>query len=86
MNGRTFAAMKEGAKNSPAVAERVKLYLYRAPEELYDFSKDPNALRNLAAQPEHQATLLAMRRRLHQHLQRVQDPVASRMEALTPPA
>lgn len=33
----------------------------KAPEELYDLETDPDEVRNLAAAPEHQATLLKMR-------------------------
>ena len=80
MNGRTYAAMREAAKNSPAIAERVQLYLYRTPEELYDFVKDPNGLHNLAGAKEHAGVLQAMRRRLYEHLVAVKDPEAPRLQ------
>lgn len=81
MNGRTYAAMKAAAPNSPSIADRVKLYLYRTPEELYDFSKDPNALRNLATDPAHARTLRTMRQRLYDHLRAVADPAAPSLQA-----
>lgn len=82
MNGRTYQAMRKAAPNSPAVAARLQLYLYRTPEELYDFAADPNGLHNLAGDPRHKATLEAMRRRMYEHLVRVQDPVAQQLKAL----
>lgn len=49
MSGRSFKAMQEAAKTDPAIAARVKHYLFRWPEELYDYRKDPDALNNLVS-------------------------------------
>ena len=56
-SGLTFKAMQEGAETDPAVAERVKLFQYRVPQEFYDFENDPHALNNLIDDP-------AMRKRI----------------------
>ena len=46
--GRTMKAMREAAQTSSRIADRVNLFLYRVPEELYDFERDPDGLNNLA--------------------------------------
>lgn len=46
MSGRTFTAMQKAAKDDPAIAERVKHYLHRTPEEFYDYAEDADALDN----------------------------------------
>jgi N-sulfoglucosamine sulfohydrolase len=47
MIGLTWKAMAKAAQNDPALAKRVKHYLYRAPFEFYDYGEDPDALNNL---------------------------------------
>jgi ribosomal protein S18 len=47
MSGLTWKAMAKAAENDPALARRVKHYLYRTPFEFYDYEKDPDALSNL---------------------------------------
>ncbi|KAI0017874.1 alkaline-phosphatase-like protein [Xylariomycetidae sp. FL0641] len=57
----------EGIRNAdpPMLGERkLKDYIFRPPEELYDLGADPNEVRNLAADPAHRDTLLALRARL----------------------
>ncbi|MEO0477596.1 MAG: sulfatase, partial [Planctomycetota bacterium] len=44
MSGRTFKAMQQAAENDSSIAKRVRHYLYRAPEEYYDYDTDPDAL------------------------------------------
>lgn len=60
-SGLTFAAMEQAAQSDPQIAARVQHFLYRTPEELYNFAADPDALHNLAGAPAHQKTLMAMR-------------------------
>jgi N-sulfoglucosamine sulfohydrolase len=48
----------------PAAAARVHAYQVRPPLELYDLSKDPFELNNLATRPEHRETLDKLRSRL----------------------
>ena len=45
--GLTMKAMVEAAKTDPSVAQRVNMFRYRAPEELYDLTNDPDCLNNL---------------------------------------
>ncbi len=53
MSGLTWKAMAKSAQNDPALAKRVKHYLYRAPFEFYDYGNDPDALNNLIDDGEH---------------------------------
>ena len=53
MVGLTWKAMAKAAQNDPALAKRVKHYLYRSPFEFYDYGNDPDALRNLIDDEEH---------------------------------
>ncbi len=53
MSGLTWKAMAKAAQNDPALAKRVKHYLYRAPFEFYDYGNDPDALNNLIDDEEH---------------------------------
>jgi len=76
-NGLTFAAMQAAAGADPRIAARVKLFLYRVPEELYDYQTDPDALRNLAGEARYQPELRRLRRLLADHLARTGDPALS---------
>ena len=46
MTGRTFPAMQAAAATDSAVAARVRHFVYRTREELYDYARDPDALHN----------------------------------------
>ena len=48
-------AMEEAAPGNPDIAERVRMFRYRVPEELYDLEQDTNCLKNLIDDPEHRA-------------------------------
>lgn len=63
-NGLTMKAMKEAAKTDKKIADRVKLFLYRVPEELYDFKDDPDAKNNIADNPKHKKQLTKMRKEM----------------------
>ncbi len=53
MSGLTWKAMAKAAENDPALAKRVKHYLYRAPFEFYDYESDRDALKNLIESKKH---------------------------------
>lgn len=50
MQGLSWPAMEAAAANDSAIADRVDLFRYRVPEELYDLRDDPDCLSNLAGQ------------------------------------
>lgn len=77
-SGLTFKAMQEAAKKDPAVAARVKLFLYRVPEEFYDVEKDPNALRNLVDDISVKDEITRFRGELFRHMTTTDDPLAER--------
>ena len=72
--GRTMNAMKEAAQNDPLVAARVNLFLYRAPEEFYDFANDPDALHNLIDDPDFTSEIGELRRALEGWMEETGDP------------
>ena len=73
-NGLTMAAMKTAAADNSSIAARVKLFLYRVPEELYDYEKDPDALNNLIGDPAHKDRVADFRRQLAAHMKGTADP------------
>jgi N-sulfoglucosamine sulfohydrolase len=48
----TYRRMQELAKTDPVIAERLKFFDHRVPEELYNYSTDADALENLIVRPE----------------------------------
>ncbi|MHC4172066.1 MAG: sulfatase family protein [Planctomycetota bacterium] len=76
-SGLTMNAMKRAAKTNPDIAARIQLFLYRVPEELYDFKNDPDALHNLANAPMYQQQLAGMRQELLAWMERTEDPLSS---------
>ena len=69
-------AMNQAAEADRKIAERVKLFLYRVPEELYDFAADPDARNNLAGETKHEQKLNLMRRHLLDWMEKTKDPLA----------
>jgi N-sulfoglucosamine sulfohydrolase len=47
-SGRTFKAMQAAAEGDEAIAARVRLFMHRDVEELYDMKRDVDCLYNLA--------------------------------------
>lgn len=74
-SGLTWKAMVKAAKTDPKIRERVEFFSYRCPEELYDFTTDPNALTNLAGNPEHKARLASMRAQMLEWMEKMGDPM-----------
>lgn len=75
MSGRTYSAMKEAAVSDKQVADRLNMYIYRVPEELYDFKTDPDALNNLINVPEYQEKIKEMKGLLLKEMKRTKDPI-----------
>lgn len=74
MAGRTYKAMNKAAWSNEAIANRVELYKYRVPEELYDFKNDPDGLVNLTDKPEFQNELKRLKELLYLEMKRTNDP------------
>ncbi len=79
-SGLTFKAMQAAAKMDAAVAARVKLFQYRAPEELYDFAKDPDALHNLIDDPTLKDEVRKLQAALLEMMVRTNDPLLERFK------
>ena len=75
-SGLTMAAMGRAAKNDPDIAGRVDLFLYRTPEELYDFEADPSAVHNLIDTPAYGEKAQAMRHAMLEAMIASGDPLS----------
>jgi N-sulfoglucosamine sulfohydrolase len=69
----TYRTMKIMAGTDQSVAERVALFEHGTLEELYDINTDPDALVNLANNPEYAEELEKLRRHLAQWMEQTQD-------------
>ena len=72
-DGPTWAAMVEAGKSDPAIQQRVDLFSNRAPEELYRYRVDPDALNNLIADPAYADVLAGLRQELANEMYRTDD-------------
>jgi N-sulfoglucosamine sulfohydrolase len=66
--------MRAAAESVPQIAERVELFLYRTPEECYDFQRDPDALSNLIGNPAYEVEVQRLRSELETWMERTGDP------------
>lgn len=64
INDGVWGSWKEKAKTDAFAAERVKMLQYRPAEELYDLTKDPYELNNIADVPAQQKILVSLRNKL----------------------
>ena len=64
----------------------MKLFLYRVPEELYDFERDPDALYNLIDDPDYAPELEALQGEMAQWMERSQDPAREAFSRRDSPA
>lgn len=74
--GLTWDAMVKASETDSKVAERVDLFEYRVPEELYDMELDPNCLQNLIDKSEYSETVQAMRSELLMDMQATNDSMS----------
>jgi len=72
--GRTFKAMEKAAQENKDIMDRVNLFLYRVPEELYDFENDHNALVNLIDDPSYKDVLDDLRSKMKEYMVETSDP------------
>ena len=80
MSGLTWKAMAKAAQNDPALAKRVKHYLYRAPFEFYDYGNDPDALSNLIDDEEHAKLVTRYGQELLKVMKKTKDHETSRYQ------
>ena len=73
--GKTMAAMQAAAESNQAIAERIKLFRYRVPEEFYDLLNDPDCLNNLINETEYASTIAAMQEQLIKQMKKTDDPM-----------
>lgn len=79
-SGRTFKAMEEAALHDEQVAERLNMYVYRVPEELYYYQSDPNGLDNLIDDPDHKEAKKRLKNLLYQEMRKTGDHLADEFE------
>ena len=79
-NGLTMKAMKTAAETDPEIAARVQLFLYRTPEEFYNFKNDPDALNNLIDDPSYKDQVNLRRLELKRWMRDVEDSLLSQYE------
>jgi len=72
----SYDAMKLASTEDSSIKERYEFYLFRAKEELYDWSTDPGSWSNLAEDPEYADVLKAARTGLLQWMKSSDDPLA----------
>ena len=63
------------APKDPALNARLQLFEHRVPEELYNYSTDPDALRNLVNDPTHRAKRDELVAMLDAWMVRTKDPM-----------
>ena len=73
--GLSMRAMEAAAKTDPRIARRVRVFRYRAVEELYDLAKDPDSRTNLVGQAACGAELDKLRRQLLRQMTDSADPL-----------
>jgi len=78
--GLTMKAMVEAAQTDPYIAQRVRMFRYRAAEELYDLKNDPHCLNNLVGESDYKSDLKKMQSRLHDWMKQTDDPLLPAFE------
>lgn len=74
-------AMSEAASRDNSVRERYLFYLNRQNEELYDWSRDPGSMKNLARDPAFQEVLFEARQGLFEWMKVNDDPLTGIYQA-----
>ena len=80
-SGRTYRSMQAGALEDSLLKERLKLYEFRVPEELYDFEADPDALVNLIDNPEYADVKIRLKELLAKNMEETKDHLRSQFES-----
>ena len=80
-SGLTFKAMRAAAQTDQQIAARVKEFVYRVPEEFYDYEHDPDALHNLIDDPQYADEIAKFRTRMLAEMEKSDDYLAKRFRA-----
>lgn len=72
--GDTMKAMQEAAQNDGSIAQRIRFFRDRHPEEFYDLWKDPGCLNNLILQPEYAREIEKFRQHMNRWMVETKDP------------
>jgi N-sulfoglucosamine sulfohydrolase len=83
MSGLSFKALAVAAEKDPKIAERVRMYLYRTPEEFYDDEKDPSERRNLIDDKSCASDIVHFNRLLLEQMERTNDPLLEKFKKIT---
>lgn len=75
LGGRVFKTMAEVGQTDPKWKARTEFIAKRAPEELYDLSKDPKCLNNLIENPEYKDLVKQNRAEMVAWMTRTEDPI-----------
>ena len=71
----TYRRMQALAKTDPKMAERLKFFDHRVPEELYNYSADVDALQNLIGDPKFAAQREQLTKQLEAWMVKTKDPM-----------
>lgn len=71
----TYRRMVALAKTDAAINARLRLFDHRVPEEMYDYTNDPDALRNLIDEPAHRTKRDELIATLEAWMVRTKDPM-----------
>ena len=74
--------MREAAKTDEKIAARVRMFLYRVPEEFYDYEADPCAQKNLIDDPKCAPEIARMRKAMLEKMVACNDPLLEKFKAL----
>lgn len=76
-----YKEMRRIAAGDPAMAERLRVFNHRDPEELYHTAKDPDSLVNLVDNPEHGEALEKLRKTMRNWMEDTGDPLLEAFES-----
>jgi hypothetical protein len=82
MSGLSFKALAVAAEKDPKIAERVRMYLYRTPEEFYDEEKDPSERKNLIGDKSCAADIANFKKLLLEQMERTNDPLLEQFKKI----
>ncbi|MBW6533818.1 MAG: sulfatase [Mariniphaga sp.] len=74
-SGRTFSAMQKAAATDEEIADRLNMYVYRVPEELYNFGTDPDGLVNLINDPSLNEVKQRLKKMVYLEMKKTNDPL-----------